>query len=264
VYLAKPVAVDVPGCLSIARSGERAKGSFLVDFQTRAREAFQQAATRIHEGAIGTPVFGHVYYHTGRIKPQEFPGATADQVRLRQWVFDKVLSGDVIVEQHVHVLDVANWYLQSHPVKAFGTGGRKARVDVGDAWDHFLVTYWYPNGVEVDFSSAQFLKGFHDMCIRVYGTAGTADTHYGADLKITGDHPWPGVQKDDTFKGGAVANVKAFVESVQTGKLLNNAATGSESTLTGILGRTAAYRQATVTWDEMMKSKEKLELKLKV
>jgi myo-inositol 2-dehydrogenase/D-chiro-inositol 1-dehydrogenase len=266
VYLAKPVAADVAGCLSIAESGRMAQGkvSFLVDFQTRAREAFQEVAKRIHEGAIGSLVLGHVFYHTGRLQIKPFPNATPEQFRLRNWVFDKVISGDVIVEQHIHVLDVANWYAQAHPLKAFGTGGRKARVDVGDAWDHFIVTYWYPNDVKVDFSSAQFIKKFHDMCIRFYGTGGTADTHYGGDLKITGDNPWAGVQKDDTFKGGAVANVKAFVESIQTGKLLNNAATGAESTLTAILGRTAAYRQTTVTWDEMLRSKEKFELNLKI
>ena len=120
-----------------------------------------------------------VYYQTGRLKPQDTAGMTAAQARLRNWVFDKQLSGDVIVEQHIHVLDVANWYLESHPVKAFGTGGRKARTDVGDAWDHFLVTFWYPNDVQVDFSSSQFIKGYHDMCIRFYGTKGTMDSHYG-------------------------------------------------------------------------------------
>ena len=266
VYMAKPVAADVAGCLSITQSGEKAKGkrTFLIDFQTRAQEAFQEAARRIHAGDIGAPVMGQVFYHTGRIQAKPMPNATPDEFRLKNWVFDKVLSGDVIVEQHVHVLDVSNWYLQSHPLKAFGTGGRKARVDVGDAWDHFIVTYWYPNDVQVDFSSAQFIKGFHDMCIRLYGTDGTADTHYGADLKITGAKPWPGVRKDDTFKAGAVANVKAFVASIQTGNLLNNASTGAESTLTGILGRMAAYRQTTVSWDEMIHSKERLDAKLKI
>jgi predicted dehydrogenase len=188
----------------------------------------------------------------------------AAEARLRDWVFDKVLSGDVIVEQHIHVLDVADWYLQAPPLKAFGTGGRKARVDVGDCWDHFLVTYWYPGGVKVDFSSNQFVKGFHDMCIRVYGTAGTVDSHYGGMVRIAGDTQWTGAAKDDTFTGGAVTNVKNFVDSVRAGKPLNNVAQSVQSNLTAILGRMAAYHETTVTWDEMMRSREKLEAGLRL
>lgn len=266
VFLAKPVAVDVVGCKSVLESGEKAKGkvSFLVDFQTRAQPAFQEAARRVHSGAIGVPVLGHVFYHTGRLRPQAPPGAPPEEARLRNWVFDKALSGDIIVEQNIHVLDVANWYLQSPPLRAYGTGGRKARVDVGDCWDHFVVTYWYPNDVRVDFSSAQFTKGFHDMCIRVYGTAGTVDSHYGGFVRITGDNPWPGVEKDDTFREGAIANVKSFIESIRTGRLLNNAAQSVESNLTAVLGRMAAYAERTVTWDEMLRTNEKLDAKLKL
>ncbi len=264
VFLAKPVAVDVPGCLSIKASGEKAKGkrSFVVDFQTRAQPVFQEAARRVHEGAIGTLVMGHVYYHTGRLRRQDKPGMSAAEARLRNWTFDKVLSGDVIVEQHIHVLDVSNWYAGAHPLKAFGTGGRKARVDVGDCWDHFVAAYWYPNDIRVDFSSNQFLKGFHDMCIRFYGTAGTVDSHYGGAVRITGDNPWPGIEKDDTFRAGAVANVKSFAESVRTGRLLNNVAESVESNLTSILGRMAAYGERLVTWEEMLRSEEKLEANL--
>jgi predicted dehydrogenase len=187
-----------------------------------------------------------------------------DEARLRNWVFDKVLSGDIIVEQHIHVLDVANWFLESHPVKASGTGGRKARVDVGDAWDHFLVNYWYPNDVRVDFSSAQFLKGFHDMCVRIYGTSGTMDTHYGDFVKMTGDKQWNGGEKDDTFTGGAITNVKNFVEGIRSGNPINNASVGAKSTLTSILGRMAAYGQTQVTWGEMLKKNEKLEANIRL
>jgi predicted dehydrogenase len=261
VYLAKPVAVDVPGCQSIENTGEKVNGelSFLVDLQTRARPVFQEAQKRIVAGEIGAPVMGQVYYQTGRLKPNDTQGLSPFEARLRNWVFDKKLSGDVIVEQHIHVLDVANWYLEGHPVKAFGTGGRTVRTDVGDAWDHFLVTFWYPNDVQVDFSSSQFLKGYHDMCIRFYGSKGTMDSHYGGFVKMTGDNKWDGAEKDDTFTGGAVTNVKNFVESLRTGEYLNNAAVGAKSTLTSILGRTAAYRGAVVTWDEMMRKAEKLE-----
>jgi myo-inositol 2-dehydrogenase/D-chiro-inositol 1-dehydrogenase len=266
IFLAKPVAVDVPGCQSIAASGARAKGkvSFLVDFQTRAQPVFQEAAARVHRGEIGTPVLVHVYYHAGRLRPQAKPGMPADEARLRNWVFDKALSGDIIVEQNVHVLDVANWYVQAHPLKAIGTGGRKARVDVGDCWDHFVVSYWYPNDVKAGFSSAQFLRGYNDLCIRLYGSAGTVDSHYNGAVNITGDHPWKGSERDDTFRQGAITNVKNFVESIRSGKFLDNAEESVQSTLTAVLGRMASYQERAVTWDEMMRSKQKLSANLKL
>jgi len=266
VFLAKPVAVDVPGTHSIVASAEKAQGrlSFLVDFQTRAQPVFQEAARRVHEGAIGRPVCGQVFYHAGRLRPRTVPGASADENRLRNWVFDKVLSGDILVEQNVHVLDVANWYLRQHPLKAFGTGGRLARTDVGDCWDHFLVTYWYPQEVKIDFSSSQFLKGFSDLCIRLYGTGGTVDSHYSGAVNITGDQPWKGADKDNTFDGGAITNVRNFVESLKSGKLLNNGAEAAESTFTTILGRMAAYEGRLLTWDEMSKSRVRLKADLKL
>jgi myo-inositol 2-dehydrogenase/D-chiro-inositol 1-dehydrogenase len=266
VYLAKPVAVDVPGCRTVAESAEAARGklTFVVDFQTRVRPVFQEAASRVHSGTIGTPVLGHVYYHASRLQPQNKPGISAPEARLRNWVFDKALSGDIIVEQNVHVLDMANWYLRAHPVQAAGTGGRKGRTDVGDAWDHFLVSFWYPDGVKVDFSSAQFTQGYNDLCARIYGTAGTLDSHYGGFVRITGQNQWDGTVKDETFNQGAITNVKNFVNSIKTGQLLNNAAESVESTLTAVLGRIAAYGGGVVTWDEMMRASSKVEANMRL
>lgn len=264
IFLAKPVAVDVPGCTSIRESGRRAQGklSFLVDYQTRVQPVFQEAAARVHRGEIGDPVLAHVYYHAGRIRPQDATGLSPAEARLRHWVFDQRLSGDIIVEQNVHVLDTAAWYLRSLPLKAHGTGGRKARTDVGDCWDHFLVTYDFPNNVKVDFSSAQFTRGYNDLCIRVYGSRGTLDSHYGGHVRITGDRPWNGTEKDDTFNGGALTNVKNFVQSIRENRPLNNVADSADSALVAVLGRQAAYRQATVTWDEMLRTNETIDAQL--
>lgn len=264
VFLAKPVAVDVPGCRSIVASGERAKGklSFFIDWPARGRPVFQEAAARIHRGDIGQLVLGHVYYHCPASKPRSQPGALGEEARLRNWHFDRVLSGDIIVEQNIHALDTTNWYAQGHPLKAIGTGGGKAGGDLGDCWNHFLVHYWYPNDLKVDFSSAQFCEGFYDIGIRMYGTRGTADTHHLGPVNITGQNPWlgyAGPPKGYTglWREGPIMNVKSFIESIRTGKLLNNASASAEATLTCILGRTAAYEGRLVTWDEMMRRNEK-------
>jgi predicted dehydrogenase len=275
VYCAKPIAVDVPSSKDFLAAGQKAqkKGlSFWVDFQSRARPVFQDAVARIQRGDIGKPAMAQVLYYAGRPwRDNGAPDMDPGHKRIANWFGDRVISGDIIVEQNIHVIDMANWYLGAHPLKANGTGGRTnwsgTKNDTGDAWDHFLVTFWYPEGVQATFSSHQLSNRFADLCVRCFGVHGCADTHYGGLVRILSDDKdknWTGAEKDDTFKGGCVANVKAFIDSIREGKPINNAAVAVESNLTGILGRTAAYRQATVTWDEMMASKEKWELDLKL
>jgi len=266
VIVAKPVAVDVPGCNTVLEAGKKAKGklSLLVDFQTRSTPLFMEAAKRVHAGDIGKPVLGQVCYHGGRLRPRVDPKDRSDAARLRNWVFDIALSGDIIVEQNIHVLDVANWYLRSHPIKAYGTGGRKVRTDVGDCWDHFVVTYWYPNDVLVDFESTQFAKGYSDLCTRVFGSNGTVDSHYFGHVSIKGDKPFKGGHTKGMFTDGTVANIKALVESMRSGKVLNNTKESVDSNLTCILGRIAAHENRTVTWDEMIKANKRMVANLKL
>ncbi|MBI4606784.1 MAG: Gfo/Idh/MocA family oxidoreductase [Planctomycetes bacterium] len=261
VWMAKPVAVDTHGCQSVIATGERAKGkvSLFIDFQTRNSPPFREAADRVRRGDIGQIVSGQVYYQAGRLQPHADPkDVTNPATRLKNWVFDKRLSGDIIVEQNVHVLDVSNWYIGRHPLKAYGTGGRKGRTDVGDCWDHFIVIYWYPDDIQIDFSSGQYLKGYSDLCIRMYGTRGTVDSHYGGEVKITGEVTWTG-ERENTYQEPVLRNARDFEAGIRSGKLLNNAAESAESTLTGILGRIAAYAGRAVTWDEMMAANEKIE-----
>jgi myo-inositol 2-dehydrogenase/D-chiro-inositol 1-dehydrogenase len=262
VYLAKPIAVDVPGCRTILECGRRARGklSFLVDFQTRNNPVFREAVRRVHEGVIGDPVCGQCFYQTRRIGVKTEPGTP--EARLRNWPFDIALSGDIIVEQNIHVLDVAAWLLDASPIRAHGTGGRKARTDVGDCWDHFVVTYWFPSDVIIDFSSSQFIKGFHDMCVRIYGTEGTVDTHYGGEVWVRNGEKWDGGTTDTIFRDGAVNNIKDFWASIDSGEYLDNTAESVRSNLTAILGRTAAYEGRTVTWDEMMRANTKVDGRL--
>jgi myo-inositol 2-dehydrogenase / D-chiro-inositol 1-dehydrogenase len=271
VFIAKPVAPDVAGCLDVLATGTKAKGklSFLVDFQTRVRPVFQEAAARVHRGDIGRPVVCQVFYPASDLKVKIWerrPGISEGEYRLRNWYFEKRLCGDFIINQGIHVMDMTNWYLRSHPLQASGTGGRLIRTHLGDVWDHFLVHFWYPSEVKAEFMSTQFAKtpGFLDLCSRVYGTEGALDSHYNGLVKILGQRRWDGTEKDDTFTQGAITNVKNFIESIKTGRYLNNVEDAVESNLTAILGRTAAYRGSVVTWDQMIREKEKFEIDLKL
>ncbi len=268
VYCAKPVAVDVPDTKAFLAAGQKAQTknlSFFVDFQSRARPVFQELVTRLRRGDIGRIAMAQIFYYANRPwTDRSTPAMDPGQKRVVNWLGDRVLSGDFIVEQNIHVLDMANWYLGNHPLKAAGTGGRTSwagtRSDWGDAWDHFAVTYWYPDETHATFSSHQLTGKFSDLCVRCFGLGGVADTHYGGLVRIAAEDKskdWTGAEKDDTFTAGCIANVKAFIESVRTSRPLNNAPTAAESNFTGILGRMAAYRGGAVTWDEMLQSTEK-------
>lgn len=266
LFLAKPIAVDVPGCLAIKDAAARANGklSAWVDFQTRATEAFQGAAQRLHEGHIGEPVCGQFHYYSMPM-PMVCKDDSSAPGRLRNWVFDIALSGDIIVEQNIHVLDVANWYLQGHPIKVRGKGGRKARTYCGDCRDHFLMTYTYPNDVLVEFSSGQFTYGFSDLCMRVFCTLGTVDSHYGGDVSVRGkSFSWDGGRTNTIYEDGAIANVKRFADSIRSGQPINNVDESANSNLASILGRMAADSGEEVTWDEMIAKGERVDAHLEL
>ena len=264
VYLAKPIAVDVPGCSSVTESGRKASADklcFLVDFQTRTNALYREAVKRAQYGDIGRIVCGDISYQCGRLPIQATPGTV--KARLRNWVFDIALSGDIIVEQNIHAIDVASWILDEQPISAYGTGGRKARIDVGDCWDHFAVIYRFGNDVAVSFSSRQFGQGYDDILCRMYGTRGTIDTRYNGKVGIRGNVPYKGGYVGNIYTDGAVINIADFYDNIMKGRFYNpTVAPSVRSNLTAILGRTAAYNHGEVSWEEMMKANEKIEAKI--
>jgi myo-inositol 2-dehydrogenase / D-chiro-inositol 1-dehydrogenase len=275
VYLEKPVAVDVPGAKRVIDIGRRAQGKLSLDvgFQIRDCPPFVELVNRIHNGAIGNIVCGEAYYLTGYIDRPPWPNASPAERRLRNWVRDRVLSGDIIVEQNIHVIDICNWVLQGHPLKVSATGGRQGRpADDGDCYGNYNAVFHYPNDVKVTFSSTQFAKGWWDVSERFFGTKGTAISPYTGPLGIWGDQPWqaplvmqqPGQQAAFSVTGNFTSNLqnadaekkKAFIESINSGKFHNQADKGAESALSCMMARTAAYTGREITWDELLKSSE--------
>jgi len=280
IYLEKPVAVDVPGAKKVMALGERAKGkvSLAVGFQIRHATPYVELARRIHAGEIGQPVSGQIHYFASAIQRPDWPNASPAERRLRNWVHDKALSGDIIVEQNVHIIDVTNWLLKGHPVMAVGSGGRAGRTDQGDCWSHFNLVFTYPGNVHVGFASTQFGKAAWGVGMQYYGTKGCAEARYDAPVRISGETNWefPGLKAPEptdqalavtgTFHGAlddADANKqKAFIASITSGNLLNEATQGAESALAGMLGRMAANTGEEVTWEKLMKSKAVLDPKV--
>jgi myo-inositol 2-dehydrogenase / D-chiro-inositol 1-dehydrogenase len=266
VYLAKPIAVDVPGCRTVEQSAQKAGASkqvFLVDFQTRATPAYQEVVKRVHAGEIGAIKSADAEYQCSlyfAAMDAEFRKSRKDATaRLRAWAIDRVLSGDIITEQNIHALDVATWFLDAAPVRAIGAGGR-ARDYEGDCWDHFSVIYTFPGDVLVTFSSKQFGFAYDDILCRVHGTNGTADTHYGGKVFVRGKENGFSGNTPNIYEDGAVRNIALFHKCITEGDYENSTVAPSvRSNFTTILGRTAAYKRCEVTWPDMMKANEKWE-----
>ena len=283
VYLEKPVAVDVPGAKRVIEIGKRAEGKLSLDvgFQIRDCPPFVEMVRRIHAGALGKIACGEAYYLSGYIERPAWPNASPAERRLRNWVYDRTLSGDIIVEQNIHVIDICNWVLQAHPMKASATGSRLGRpANDGDCYGNYNAVFHYPDGVDVTFSSTQFAKGWWDVSERFFGTTGTSLSPYRGALGIWGDQPWqwegePSAPKDSTNQAFSVTGKftsnleladpekkKAFVSSITGGNFHNQAAKGAESALSCMMARSAAYTGREITWDELMKSTEVLDPRL--
>jgi myo-inositol 2-dehydrogenase/D-chiro-inositol 1-dehydrogenase len=273
-YCEKPVAVDVPGAKRVLEAGRRAKGrvSLEAGFQLRQAPPFVELVKRLHAGGIGEIGFGEAYYYCPFIDTghQDAPPA---QWRIRNWLYDRVLSGDIIVEQNIHALDICNWVLQGHPVKAVGVGGRKGRSEKGNVYGHCAVVFTYPNDVQVSFSSKQFGKGPFDVNERFFGTRGSSQSPYSGPLGTSGEETWTwsgseqtqqrsfsaaGTFSDNLAQADAEKH-KSFIGSITSGQFHEQSEPGVEAALTAMLGRTAMYEGREVTWDELQRSHEKWE-----
>lgn len=274
VYCEKPVAVDVPGAQKVIDIGRQAQGRLSLDvgFQIRSCPPFVEMVRRIHGGALGLIASGEAHYISGYIDRPAWPNATPEERRLRNWVHDRVLSGDIIVEQNIHAIDICNWILEDHPVKAAATGGTEGRPQGDTAYSHYNLVFYYPKDVAVTFSSTQFNKGWWDVTERFFGTKGTSQSPYSGPLGIWGDEAWQpenqaqpagGSQQfsatgkfSDNLAEADPEKKKAFVESITSGQFHNQAEQGAISALTCMLGRSAAYGGNPVAWDELMRSTE--------
>jgi myo-inositol 2-dehydrogenase / D-chiro-inositol 1-dehydrogenase len=280
IYLEKPVAVDMPGVRRVLEAAEQLKGrrSVTVGLQLRYSTPYAELMRRVHDGRIGPVVSALVTYLAGALNRPERPDDPPAEARVRNWVWDRRLSGDIVVEQNVHVIDMTNWALRTRPTQAYALAGRAGRGGRGDCSSHYNCVFSYPAGIEdiqVSFVSTQFVKGGGGVEVRLFGQDGTAIANYGRPVQITGSRPWtypglaaPGQEEADSEESaglppleGALRDAdenkqKALIESIKSGHHLFEVDYGCESTVTAILARTAAERREPVTWEEIVRSNE--------
>lgn len=278
VYSEKPVAVDVAGCLQVMRLGEMVKGkqSLAIGFQIRFASAYAGMVRRIHQGDLGEIINAQLYYLSAGIPLNPYTNMPYDEARIRNQYHFHALSGGILLDQGIHMLDVCNWALQSHPVKATGSGGKRAEAEFGDAWTNYQVIYEYPGQVNVSFHGTQYGTQSGGVCARFIGTKGVAEAHYSGGVFIQGENPWDsgiprckdtvltaeqraaGIFLSSLHDADANKDI-AFIKSIETGNYINEGRSGSESTLAAILGRTAATAGEETAWDEMILSNARLD-----
>jgi len=277
VYCEKPVSPDAAGCKRIMEAGQKLSGkqSLVIGFQIRYASAYDELVNRIQRGDVGTLISVQLYYFSSGTPIHPFSNVSNDEFRIRNHYHFRALSGGILLDQGIHMLDVCNWALKGHAVKAIGNGSMKGGPDVGDTYNNYEVIYEYPDNVNVTIHSTQVGPSFGDVCCRFVGTKGVAEAHYSGGVFIKGDNAWDsGIAKDESklskeqLASGvflsslhdADANKEiAFIKSIETGNYLNEAKQGAESTLTAILGREAAEKRQEKTWEEIVRTNEKLD-----
>jgi predicted dehydrogenase len=284
VYCEKPVGIDIHQARQALEIAKRVKPtqSVAVGFQCRNAPPVAAIAERIRSGALGKIALVAGIYYAPASTEKTHPGASrsdtgADEYRLRNWLWDRALSGDILVEQNIHIIDLCNWMLAAHPIKATATGGRNILTHFGDCWDNYQVDFTYPGDVHFSFSSTQFgSDNVFDAGLRLFGSDGSANVPYSGPVQITGKQAWAWQDSTSSTTGsgkfaanGAFSDnlafadrdkERTFIDSITSGNCHNQVAAGVETALSCMLGRMAGLTRREVTWEDLLARGETYQL----
>jgi predicted dehydrogenase len=253
VFAEKPVAVDPAGIrkfIETSKLAEQKKLNVVGGFCFRRDANHIATIKKIHDGAVGDIVGGASYYNVGYLwQHARQPEWTDTEYQIRNWLYFTWLSGDLIVEQNIHRIDIQNWIMKSHPVSAYGMGGRQVRTDpaYGYVYDHFAVEFEYPNGVKIQNYCRQQDGTDPRVSEIYYGTKGSADPAKGISTERK--------LRDVPLARAYVQEHIDLVKAMTGGEYINEGVRLAESTMSGIMGRMSAYTGKLVTWEQAMNSK---------
>lgn len=266
VYIAKPVACDVPGCLAIraaARRATEARKVFLADFQARTDPLNIEGIKRLHEGEIGKLALLSSVYTDESFGDPPLTGTIESRLQHLVWVNDENLGGSFIVNCDIHALDVALWIAQANPISAIGCARVARPTPHGDSADVYSVSYQFADNLILAHRS-EHLKNktpFSSSCV-AYGQDGYLETAYAGRVQLQGSNTeFPGGDVKGLYTQGALRNIDTFHKSITEGIYDNPTVDPAvNATLASILGREAAKRGALLTWDEMIRENARLEV----
>ncbi len=265
IFCEKPVAVDAPGIRSVLETAKKAKEKGLAlmsGFCWRHDNPKIETYDRILDGAIGDVLSIYNTYNTGALWYHE-PKREWSKVEttLRNWLYYNWLSGDHIVEQAVHSVDLMSWALGDVlPLTATATGGRQSRIEDqwGNVFDHFAVVYEYANGVKGYHFSRQQKGCSRAYGIEIMGDKGRCDIHVGNKHKIIGKKDWSWEEKKEERNNMYQSEHDTLFASIRAGKPFFDGIKMANSTMLAIWGRMAAYTGQTISWEEALNSEEVL------
>jgi predicted dehydrogenase len=268
VYMAKPVAIDVPGCLTIeqaARTATDRKQVFFVDYQMPTDEPHIEIVRRIHAGMIGPVAVVNSQYYASTFPDPPFTDSVADRLQHLTWCNDNALGGGYHVNACIHAVDAALWVIGQRPVAATGFS-RAARPDPhGDSHDVFSLLFEFPDGLILDHRGKHLPNqtGFDVYC-QVQGRDGHAQFAYGGKAWIrSNDDAYQG-ESVNLYEAGAVRNIATFYDHIVAGRRDNPTVRRSvDGALTTILGREAGRRRTRLTMTQLLQENTRLELDLR-
>jgi len=261
VFCEKPMAVDAPGVRRVIEAAKKAKEknlSLMSGFCWRYHFPKQETFKRVLDGAVGDVHSVYNTYNTGALWLRDVQPEWSDmKKKLRNWLYYSYLSGDHIVEQAIHSIDMMSWALGDvKPVSATGTGGRQSRVqpEYGNIFDHFAIVYDYENGVKGFHFSRQQKDCSNSYGVDIMGTKGRCLVDCIRDRHtITGAEDWKYKGEDNDMYQQEHNELFAAIRS---GKPVNDGERMAQSTMLGIMARMVAYTGQTITYDEALNSKE--------
>ncbi len=288
VYCEKPVGIDIAQTRQALEIAKKVKPTQSVDvgFQCRNAPPIAAIAEKIRGGALGKTPLVMGFYNAPASLEKGNSSMPKDEYRLRNWLWDRALSGDILVEQNIHIIDLCNWILGAHPVKATASGGRNVLDHFGDCWDNYQVDFTYPGDTKLSFASSQFgAYGVFQAGLSFFGSEGMATVPYAGAVEIKGTKPWAWQEEgaagskagapvegkfaangafEDNLKYADRDKERSFIESITSGKSHNEIASGVETARSCMLGRMAGLQKREVTWDELLAKGESYELGMKV
>jgi predicted dehydrogenase len=264
IFAEKPVAVDAPGVRSVLATCQEAKKKNLVlvsGLCMRFYYGFRELVSRIHDGAIGEIHTLQASDFRGPVWVRKRqPGWSDMEWQLRNWLYFTWLSGDCVLEQHIHFLDVCAWIMgDRYPARAIGMGGRQVRTgpQYGNIYDHHSVVYEYDDGTKFFSNTRQMPDCAGDMSAHAAGSQGRAEVREvrgGANLTSNGQK-WVYRGVDNNIY--QTEHDEMFA-AIRKGQPINNGGYMAHSTLLAILGRMVTYTGQSITWEQAMNSKEDL------
>jgi myo-inositol 2-dehydrogenase/D-chiro-inositol 1-dehydrogenase len=259
VFMEKPVATDPTGVRKVLKSAKLAKEKRLnvvVGLQRHYENKYITLLDKVRQGEIGKIVSGQVYWNSGGVWVRKREaGQTELEYQMRNWYYFNWLCGDHILEQHIHNIDVANWFIGEYPVSAQGMGGREVRDDLdhGEIFDHHFVEFSYASGAVIS-SQCRHQKGCYNRVDEVFqGTQGSVVTGKGIIRDIEGNEKFMYDDKSDPNPYQVEQN-KLFAAIRNKDVVLADAENGAKATLSAIMGRMATYSGQVISWEQAMNS----------